>query len=94
MMETVNDNRNVAFLWTESEIVLSNYAFAEQQQQSRGRLDLWKVRNFFWFTTKVQACNIRTFYVFRLSFISLCNRVCQVHKVQEFDTQRYNVTSA
>ena len=40
MMETVNDNRNVAFLWTESEIVLSNYAFAEQQQQSRGRLDL------------------------------------------------------
>ena len=27
-METVNDNRNVAFLWTVPEIVLSNYAFA------------------------------------------------------------------
>ena len=31
-METVNDNRNAAFLWTVPEIVLSNYAFAEQQQ--------------------------------------------------------------
>ena len=31
-METVNDSRNVAFSWTVLEIVLSNYAFTEQQQ--------------------------------------------------------------
>ena len=31
-METVNDNRNVAFSWAVPEIVLSNYAFTEQQQ--------------------------------------------------------------
>ena len=31
-METDNDNRNVALSWTVLEIVLSNYAFTEQQQ--------------------------------------------------------------
>ena len=32
LIETVSDNRNVAFSWNVPEIVLSNYAFAEQQQ--------------------------------------------------------------
>ena len=32
LMETVNDNRNVAFSWAVPEIVQSNYAFTEQQQ--------------------------------------------------------------
>ena len=68
-------------------------AFLVWRSLSRGRLDLWKIRKFFWFKTSAQAYNIRTFYVFRLSIISFYNHVCQVHKVQEFATQRYNITS-
>ena len=39
-METVNDNRNVAFSWTVPEIVQSNYAFTEQQQVYNVQFDV------------------------------------------------------